>query len=215
MFGKRTRVDFKTLLSLILLAVFLTGCVFFKKPTDAERYAAWSGKYGDEILAYQSFLDEQSVGDIIPLSQLLKSARDWKKCKAEPFTIPPKELWPNIVPTLQVIKKFKSEGVLINPIAASVYRDPVLNACAGGSPGSKHMQLSAIDFDIDATPESLETLCNAWRNQGAELKLGLGFYTPTRIHLDTLGYRSWGSDHTHKSSLCLLNEVPMESKTEL
>ncbi|MGH8050808.1 MAG: D-Ala-D-Ala carboxypeptidase family metallohydrolase [Arenimonas sp.] len=200
---KHTRVDFKILLTLFLLAIYLSGCVVFRKPTDAERYAAWSRKHGDEILAYQNFLDENAVGDIVPLSQLLKSARDWKKCKAEPFTMPPRELWPNIVPTLRVVKKFKTEGVLINPMAASVYRDPILNVCAGGSPKSKHMQLNAIDFDIDATPKSLETLCNAWKTSGQELKLGLGFYTPTRIHLDTLGYRSWGSDHTHKTSLCL------------
>ena len=210
---QRTRVDFKILLSLFFLALFLSGCVFFRKPTDAERYAIWSKKHGNEVLAYQQFLDEKAVGDIIPLSQLLKSARDWKKCKAEPYTMPPKELWPNIVPTLLVVKKFKTEGVFINPVAASVYRDPTLNACAGGSPGSKHMQLNAIDFDIDATPESLETLCNAWRTQGAELKLGLGFYTPTKIHLDTLGYRSWGTDFTHKTSLCLQTEPPVESKT--
>jgi len=211
---KRTRVDFKILLSLFLLAVFLSGCVFWKTPSDEERYAAWSRKHGDEILAYQKFLDEKAVGDIVPLSQLLKSARDWKKCKAEPFTMPPKELWPNIVPTLLAIKKFTAEGVLINPVAASVYRDPVLNAFAGGSSGSKPMQLSAIELDIDATPESLETLCNAWRSQGAELKLGLGFYTPTRIHLDTLGFRSWGSDYTHKTSLCLLAESSTESKPQ-
>lgn len=115
----------------------------------------------------------------------------------------PNELWSNMVPTLLVVEKLRSDGVLINPVAASVYRDPVLNVCAGGSPKSKHMQLNAIDFDIDATPESLDTLCHAWRSQGAELKLGLGFYTPTRIHLDTLGHRSWGTDHTHKTSLCL------------
>ena len=201
--AQRTRVVFKILIALLLPAVFLMSCAIFRTPSDAERYASWSKKHGAEILAYQNFLDENFVGDIVPLSQLLKSARDWKKCHAEPYTMPPKELWPNIVPTLQVIKKFNLVGVLLNPVAASVYRVPVLNSCAGGSPGSKHLQLSAIDFDIYATPESLQTLCNAWRTQGSELKLGLGFYTPTRIHLDTLGYRSWGSDYTHKTSLCL------------
>ena len=145
------------------------------------------------------------------MPQLLKSARDWKKCKAKAFTMPPRELWPNIVPTLLVIKKLRSEGVLINPVAASVYRDPVLNACAGGSLKSKHLQLNAIDFDIDVTPDSLESLCKAWINQGPELKLGLGFYTPSRIHLDTLGHRTWGSDHTRKTSLCTQTESPPES----
>ncbi len=211
--AKRDCVFFLMLLSLLLPIIFLPSCVFFRKLTDAERYNAWSKKHGDEILAYQSFLDEKAVGDIVPMPQLLKSARDWKKCKAEAFTMPPRELWPNIIPTLQVVRKFKSESVLVNPVAASVYRDPALNACAGGSPKSKHRQLNAIDFDIDATPESLETLCNAWRTHGAELKLGLGFYTPTKIHLDTLGYRSWGTDFTQQTSLCKQSQSPPESKT--
>jgi len=198
---------------LSLLALFcLPGCLFRKPAQTIDYFEIWSGKHGTEIIAYQNFLDEKNVGDIIPISQLLKSARDWKKCKVEPFTMPPEELWPNIVPTLLVVKKLKADGVLINPVAASVYRDPLLNACAGGSPGSKHMQLNAIDFDIVATPASLASLCNAWKTSGRELKLGLGFYTPTRIHLDTLGYRSWGSDHTHKTSLCLLAEAPLEPK---
>lgn len=197
-----TRFGFPGLLCVAIIFLFLQGCIF-RKPTDAERYALWERRNSAEIAEYQAFLDEKEVGGIIPIAQLLKSARDWKKCKAEPFTMPPKELWPNILPTLQIVKKFKSEGVLINPVAASVYRDPILNACAGGSPKSKHMQLNAIDFDIDATPESLETLCNAWKTLGPELKLGLGFYSPTRIHLDTLGFRSWGTDYTFKTSPCL------------
>lgn len=126
--------------------------------------------------------------------------------------MPPKALWPNIVPTLLAVKKLKADGVLINPVAASVYRDPALNLCAGGSLKSKHLQLNAIDFDIDAGPESLGILCKAWRTQGAALNLGLGFYSPTRIHLDTLGYRSWGTDYTHKTSLCLFTESQAGNK---
>lgn len=200
--ARQNRFGFLVSLCVAISILLLQGCIF-KRPTDAERYAHWERKHAVEIAEYQAFLDENEVGDIVPIAQLLKSARDWKKCKAEPFTMPPKELWPNIVPTLQIVDKFKSEGVLINPVAASVYRDPVLNACAGGSAKSKHMQLNAIDFDIDATPESHENLCNAWKTLGPELKLGLGFYSPTRIHLDTQGFRSWGTDHTHKTSLCL------------
>ena len=159
-----------------------------------------------------NYLDKKAVGDIVPMSQLLKSARDWKKCRAEAFTMPPIELWSNIVPTLLVVKKFKSAGMLISPMAASVYRNPILNACAGGSLKSKHLQLNAIDFDIKMTPNSLETLCKAWSKQGPELMLGLGFYTPSRIHLDTLGHRSWGSDFTYKTSLCTQTESSKNQK---
>ena len=192
--ARQIRFGFLVSLCVAITVLLLQGCIF-RKPTDAERYALWERKHTVEIAEYQAFLDEKEVGDIVPISQLLKSARDWKKCKAEPFTMPPKELWPNIVPTLQIVDKFKSEGVLINPVAASVYRDPVFK--------SKHMQLNAIDFDIDATPESLESLCHAWKTLGPELTLGLGFYSPTRIHLDTLGFRSWGTDYTFKTSPCL------------
>ena len=90
--AKCKSVFFLLLLCISLCVIFLSGCVFFRNPTDAERYAAWSKKHGDEILAYQNFLDKNAVGDIVPLSQLLKSARNWKKCHAEAFTIPPKEL---------------------------------------------------------------------------------------------------------------------------
>jgi uncharacterized protein YcbK (DUF882 family) len=202
MHARQNRFGFLVSLCVAVIVLLIQGCIF-RKPTDAQRYALWERKHTADIAEYQAFLDHNEVGDIIPLSQLLKSARDWKKCKAEPFTMPPKELWPNIVSTLQIVKKFKSEGMLINPVAASVYRDPVLNTCAGGSPKSKHMQLNAIDFDIDATPESLGTLCHAWKTLGPELQLGLGFYTPTRIHLDTQGFRSWGTDYTFKTSPCL------------
>jgi len=200
--AKPSRPGLLALLCFALPALLLQGCLF-RKPTDAERFAVWERKHRADIVEYQAFLDEKKVGDIVPIAQLLKSARDWKKCKAEPFTMPPRELWPNIVPTLQAVKKFKSEGVLVNPVAASVYRAPDLNVCAGGSPGSKHLRLNAIDFDIDASPASLETLCNAWKTSGPELNLGLGFYTPTRIHLDTMGFRSWGTDYTYKTSPCL------------
>lgn len=220
MYGKRRRYFFLIVLS-VVVAFFLQGCasrtpqstpVIPVEPPTFDEYLDWAANHSEEIIAYRAFLDEKAVGDILPMSQLLKSARDWKKCNAEPFTIPPKELWPNIVPTLLVVKKFKAEGVLSNPVAASVYRDPVLNACAGGSLKSKHLQLNAIDFDIETTPDSLETLCNAWKTLGPELNLGLGFYTPTKIHLDTLGYRSWGPDFTHKTSFCLADESPVETK---
>lgn len=208
MSGKRRLFGFLIVLS-ISVVFFLQGCVTrVLKPIPVEsptfdEYLDWAANHSEEIIAYRAFLDEKAVGDIVPMSQLLKSARDWKKCNAEPFTVPPKELWPNIVPTLRVVKKFKAEGVMINPVVGSVYRDPELNVCAGGSLKSKHLQLNAMDFDIEMKSDSLEILCNAWKTQGPELKLGLGFYSSGRIHLDTQGYRSWGSDYTHKTSRCL------------
>lgn len=35
------------------------------------------------------------------------------------------------------------------------------------------------------------------------LAMGLGFYTPTKIHIDTSGYRTWGNDYRRGTSLCM------------
>jgi Peptidase M15 len=172
-------------------------------PFEAYQYRQWHQQYHSEVSAYQKYLKRHKVDRIVPMTQLLKSARHWQQCNAEPYSVPPAEIWSNIIPTLKAVKRLKKSGALKNPVAASVYRSPALNECAGGSKNSRHMLLSAIDFDIDASPTSLSKLCAQWRKLGPELKLGLGFYTPTRIHIDTMGFRTWGSDHSQNTSLCV------------
>ena len=87
-------------------------------------------------------------------------------------------------------------------LMASGYRDAALTRCAGGSPRSRHVSNNALDFDLAGIAGQYSRLCGYWREQGPSLKLGLGFYTDTRIHLDTSGFRTWGSDHTWRTSLC-------------
>ena len=77
-----------------------------------------------------------------------------------------------------------------------------LNACAGGSPRSRHLSNNALDLDIPGAASDNQRLCAYWRKQGPAMKLGLGSYTKTRIHLDTSGFRTWGNDHTWRTSLC-------------
>lgn len=185
--------------------LFATITTLFLRPdtAQADDYSTWAKPYRANIAAYKKFLQQRKVADVIPMPQLLKSARNWQECRAEPYAIPPQELWPRLVPTLLVVKKMKSAGALKKPVAASVYRDPALNDCAGGAKSSRHLQLNAIDFDIEASKNSLEKLCSVWQKLGPQYGIGLGFYTPTRIHIDTSGYRTWGADHSFKTSLCL------------
>ncbi len=105
--------------------------------------------------------------------------------------------------TLRVVRELRDAGILDPALARSVYRDTAVNRCAGGSAGSKHRDNRAIDFDLPANPENVARLCAFWRKRGAALNLGLGFYTPTAIHLDTAGFRTWGSDHHRGTSLCV------------
>jgi hypothetical protein len=189
---------------LTALCVFASPC--YADAGDkiaAKLYPAWRDQHASEIAAFERFLRSHRVHNIVPTEQLLKTARFWHRCEADPYVVPPKSLWRNLVPTLKVVKELKHVGALPRPIGASVYRNPELNVCSGGSDKSRHLMLSAIDFDIEASPSSLSTLCRQWRKLGPKMKIGLGFYTPSRIHIDSTGFRTWGSNHQRDSSLCM------------
>ena len=138
------------------------------------------------------------------MRSLLRSARPWRECKASEFAVPPRALWPNLLPTLRALEDLRSAGLVDSNRVASGYRDAALNRCAGGAARSRHVQNNALDFDLPASPANVARLCEYWRSKGPALKLGLGFYTDTKIHLDTSGFRTWGSDHSRRTSLCEL-----------
>ena len=103
---------------------------------------------------------------------------------------PPKELWPNIIKTLQILDKVREDygkPITIN----SAYRSPEYNKKVGGATHSLHMENCAIDFSIDA---DLPTLF-ADLKRGKYLvdgvtadDLGVGYYFVKHfIHLDTRG----------------------------
>ena len=150
---------------------------------------------------YQRYLADNGLGEVAPMQALLRSARLWRECDASEYVLPPKSLWPNLLPTLRVLRDLQAAGLVEGNKVASGYRDPTLNTCAGGSGRSRHVLNNALDFDL-SSPDRVIRLCDYWRSKGPALKLGLGFYTDTRIHLDTSGFRTWGSDHTRRTSLC-------------
>jgi uncharacterized protein YcbK (DUF882 family) len=191
------------------LAVFcllaLSACAPTKRQTtDDDRYRAWlADGHAADVEHYRAYLMEQGVGDAMPMSALLRTARSWQQCGNREFSVPPRELWPQMAPTLRLVARLRDEGLLDPWLARSVYRDPELNRCAGGAKGSKHLRNTAADFDLPPSDDNVARLCAFWREHGEVLGMGLGFYTPTAIHVDTAGYRTWGSDHTHRTSLCL------------
>lgn len=58
-----------------------------------------------------------------------------------PVAIPPRELWPNILPAARYLSEFPESFVIYNG-----YRPPDYNAAVGGAAGSLHQDFSAIDF---------------------------------------------------------------------
>ena len=170
--------------------------------SPAERFAAWRGTHDDDVTAYLAFLDRHGVGSVVPADQLFRVGRRWPQCGGHEFAVPPREDWPNLVPTLRLLADLRRRGLLGTATVASVFRTPDLNRCEGGSAASRHLGNHALDLDLAPPPGGVTALCQAWRRDGPRLGWGLGFYSPTQIHLDTTGFRTWGSDHHTGTSLC-------------
>lgn len=159
------------------------------------------------VTEYQQYLYNH-VGYAPPMEQMVKSARSWKKCGFEPYEVPPRDYWHNMVDTLKLLKMLRESRYFPeNFTVVSVYRNPELNRCAKGSKGSKHMLNAAMDIRVHYADEyerfSTESnLCQFWNEQGDVYNFGLGIYKSGTIHMDTQGHRRWGSSHGSKSSPC-------------
>lgn len=176
----------------------------------ASAYETWlkAGDHHKQVRAYEATLSAHGVANVLPMSELLSAARDWRGCAPEPFVVPPAELHSAIIGTLQIIARLNTAGNVIPSFSiASSYRAPDLNRCAGGASQSAHLRNVALDLDLNIlTPfEELTTvrkLCMFWRTEGSSLKMGLGVYGGGRIHIDAAGYRTWGADYRQTSSPC-------------
>ncbi len=187
---------------LLLLIVLATAACTPLMPDAAERYETWRRSTDATALAdYEGTLARAGVGEVVPMSTLLRSSRRWRTCGPE-FLLPPREHADKIVPTLRVVAQLERMGIVEGGNVRSGYRSAEVNRCAGGSTRSRHLRNNALDFDLTDDTRT-EALCEFWRRQGPSLRMGLGFYTPTRIHIDTAGHRTWGTDYRRGTSLCV------------
>ena len=185
----------------VLLVLGLAACG--PATISEDRFRDWSASpEASNLASYRQYLEKQGVGDVIPMQALLRSSRRWRECRGSEFALPPQAEWPHIVPTLRMLQSMQIAGLVDGSLAASGYRDAEVNRCAGGSARSRHLLNNAVDLDLPVSPDNVRRLCEYWQLQGPALRMGLGFYTETRIHLDTSGFRTWGTDHTRQTSLC-------------
>ena len=191
-----------------LLVAVLFGLVPAKAEPLADAYAHWldaAPGRGAEVQAFKNYLEQQGVGGVLPVSQLLLNATSWQGCVAAPYSLPPRALWPNVIPTLRFIRDQIVPA--LGPVTAvSGYREPQLNACAGGATHSAH----ALYFALDLVPEKtmtrsdlIATVCRLHARFGAAYHVGLGFYQGLRFHIDTHGFRRWGADWHSATSPCV------------
>ena len=166
---------------------------------DEPGYRAWYGTtalHAIQVKAFNDYLTQWGVAGIVPTWQLLRTATSWQKCGAKPFEVPPTSEWPHIVQTLRYVNDYVIPAVgPVEPVSG--YRNPALNACAGGAPESAHKHYSAIDL-VPLRPTSREQLmrrmCAVHSRRGPDYGVGLGFYAFLRFHVDTTKYRRWNMD---------------------
>lgn len=175
---------------------------------DEPAYANWLARdpaVRAEVLGFESFLRNEKLLGVLPTWQLTRTASDYQKCDGPGFEVAPIEEWPHIAATLRFIK-VHVEPVIGEVEAKSGYRNPELNACAGGAKESAHRRFFALDLvpkrDI-ARAGMIRSICaiHAWRGKGYDI--GLGFYQGLRFHIDSKGFRKWGPNGKGATSPCV------------
>lgn len=102
-------------------------------------------------------------------------------------SVPPKKLWPNILPTLRVVDALRES--LGKPCTIlSSYRSPDYNRAVGGATKSQHLDFNALDITFDGvSPVRVHAVLKSWRDQG-KFSGGLGLYRQSGfVHIDTRG----------------------------
>jgi hypothetical protein len=171
-------------------------------------YLAWLAKSPAaraQVLGFKAFLDIKGVDDVIPTWQLLRTASMWRECNGPRFEVAPFTEWNHIADTLRFVEKHV-EPVIGEVQALSGYRNAELNQCSGGARASAHRHFYALDLtpvrDMGRAP-MIRSLCRIHEWRGAGHSIGLGFYNGRRFHVDSKGFRKWGSNGRGETSPCV------------
>lgn len=185
--------------ALVMAASVLSSALALADERDVWMFAQWAGDH--QTRPFREMLVNARLYGVVPIHQLLRSASDWKLCRASPFAVPPVSNWPAVRSTLSLLQALGDQKLLGPFEVVSAYRDPGLNRCAGGAVGSAHTRAFAVDVLLPAWADP-NPLCRFWQQHGQAWNMGLGRYPSGRIHIDTAGYRTWGGDGSAGSSFC-------------
>lgn len=171
---------------------------------DYHAWLAQSAENREAVLSFRTFLATKGVDEVIPTWQLVRTSASWKQCAADRFEVAPVGQWSNIVQTLKFVKEEVTPAIG-DVEALSVFRNEKLNSCSRGARQSAHRMFFAMDLvpagDV-ARSDMIRNLCAAHARAGRAYNAGLGFYSASRFHVDTSGYRKWGTDGRGASSPC-------------
>lgn len=175
---------------------------------DEAAYSNWLARDPSvraRVGGFESFLKGEGLADVLPTWQLTRTASDYEKCDGPGFEVAPIEEWQHIAATLRFIKTHVKP--VIGPVEAkSGYRNPDLNACAGGAKESAHRHFFALDLvpvRNMARAGLIRSICAIHDFRGRGYDIGLGFYQGTRFHIDSKGFRRWGPNGKGATSPCV------------
>jgi lysozyme family protein len=147
----------------------------------------------------------QTIDDELPLNAdfsafLKEKAGELRHFSANEFlmlggggdnSLPPKELWPNVVSLAKVLDAFR-EKLGVSVVLTSIYRNEAHNQAVGGVQGSQHSRFCAADFQAKSgKPTEWAAMLRDMRGKGL-FQGGIGLYS-NFVHVDT---RGWNADWT-------------------
>lgn len=134
--------------------------------------------YSDFLPAFAPLLEEHDIRHFHP-SEIVHLRAG----------VPPRELWPNILPTLAVAERIRGrlrvhvDRAVI--LVTSGYRSPEYNERVGGAPESLHVEFNALDIWSPQVPAGV--LADYARSDPDAARMGIGEY-PGFVHIDTRGH---------------------------
>jgi hypothetical protein len=192
----------------VFAALLLVACSVIAPVNDRAAFDRWMAIDPVRSVSFERFetmLVSEGVANVIPSYELWLTDQINQECVVEPFTAPPEEVWPRIVPTLRFIRD-QIEPAIGDVRVVSAYRDEAFNTCVRGAPRSAHREYYALDLvPVDRTFSRailIQTLCPIHDDHGAAAQIGLGIYAGQRFHIDARGFRGWGADYHRATFPC-------------
>jgi len=143
----------------------------------------WVQREGRNVNSYARYIDSLRLRNITTQQVIAAHA---KKRGSVWNSLPPREAWRSIGPTLKILDKVSQELNVPVTSVLSVYRNPPYNArCAGARRNSWHLRNYAVDVKMGARPSTVSAMARRLRDRGY-FRGGIGRYH-SFTHVDTRG----------------------------
>jgi len=181
------------------IAGLVTGGLLVAAPTDAMAFwwfsrpssrmeipDEWRKQFGSQVADYIDFLHRLNLRHI-SVEQIVGAHLRTRGSVSN--TLPPKQIWKNIRPTLRAADRLCEElGEPVRNIV-SAYRSPAYNRrCPGARPQSLHVRNMALDLQFRSSPRRVAMVARELREKGV-FTGGVGRYS-SFTHIDTRGRKA-------------------------